>query len=237
MINLSSIEDAVQGEPGKVYSTAPRIAVDEDGKTRYVKGLNSRTAFAEVAGCRLAAAVGLLVPKADIGNFEGELYAAVEEVPYADRNIEHWLGSPRRIANPSSLFEVIAVDTWLANDDRNMGNLIASVSQGMATVYMIDFEKSRALMELPFTGVSAVDTKQFWPTGDLGKTLRARRPSECPAEILADIAKMSDQHIRDIIQPVAEDLNKPDWFPDSVEVLVRRGRQIGKLVKEVWGTK
>jgi len=118
-----------------------------------------------------------------------------------------------------------------------MGNLIASVSQGMAMVYMIDFEKSRALMELPFTGVSAVEPKQFWPTGDLGKTLRPRRPSECPAGIIADIGRMSDQHIRDIIQPVAEDLNKPDWFPDSVEVLVRRGRQIDKLVREVWGTK
>ncbi len=100
-------------------------------------------------------------------------------------------------------------------------------------VYMIDFEKSRALMELPFTGVSAVDTKQFWPTGDLGKTLRARRPPECPKGILSDIAKMSGRNITDIIRPVAEDLNRPDWFPDSVAVLVRRGRQIGKLVKEV----
>jgi len=236
LINLSSIEDAVQGEPGKVYSTAPRIAVDEDGKPDMAKASIAARHSPKSRAAVLQQWLVYLVPNADIGNFQGELYAAVEEVPYADRNIEPWLKS-QRILNPNTLFEVIAVDTWLANDDRNMGNLIASVSQGMAMVYMIDFEKSRALMELPFTGVSAVDTKQFWPTGDLGKTLRARRPSEFPAGIIADIGRMSDQHIRDIIQPVAEDLNKPDWFPDSVEVLVRRGRQIDKLVKEVWGTK
>jgi hypothetical protein len=50
------------------------------------------------------------------------------------------------------LFEVIAVDTWLVNDDRNMGNIVgSSVGDGRIEVFMIDFEKSRTLAQNPFT--------------------------------------------------------------------------------------
>jgi len=126
LIRLATIEAPVIGEPGKVFSTAPEVAIGEDGKTYYIKGRNNPTAFSEVAGCRLASAVGLRVPAASVCALNGELYGGVESVPKAQRNIRPWLRELRRINNPADLFSVIAVDTWLANDDRNMGNLVGS---------------------------------------------------------------------------------------------------------------
>jgi len=100
---------------------SPELAMGEDGKTYFIKGRNGPTAFAEVAGCRLAAAAGLTVPAAQIGIYGDDRYAAVEAVPGAQRTIQPWLNQEQRIRNRSHLYEVIAVDTWLVNDDRNIG--------------------------------------------------------------------------------------------------------------------
>ncbi len=188
LITLATIEEPVLGEPGKVFSTSPEVAIGDDGKTYYIKGRNGSTAFAEVVGCRLAAMAGLKVPNAYVGNFNGDLYAAVESVPAANRNIRPWLQDQIRIKNQSHLFEVIAVDTWLVNDDRNMGNLVASsLGNGHIDVFMIDFEKSRTLAESPFLGSGEVPPRRLWPTAQLGGILRQNRPSRCPEAVMTRI--------------------------------------------------
>ena len=47
LIHLVTIEAPVEGELGKVYSTAPEVAIGSGGKTYYIKGRNSPTAFAK----------------------------------------------------------------------------------------------------------------------------------------------------------------------------------------------
>src|SRR4051812_38726306 len=74
LIRLATIEAPVVGEFGKVFSTAPEVAIGEDGKTYYIKGRNGPVAFSEVAGCRLASIAGLKVPHAEIGVFNRDLY-------------------------------------------------------------------------------------------------------------------------------------------------------------------
>jgi hypothetical protein len=176
LIRLETIEGPVIGEPGKVFSTGPEVAIGEDGKTYYIKGCNSPIVFAEVVGCRLAAMFGLKVPKADVGLFGVDLCAAIESVPAVDRNIRPWLRDPVRIDNWEHLFEVIAVDTWLVNDDRNMGNVVgSSVRNGRIEVFMIDFEKSWTLAENPFISSGAMDPRRLWPTEELGTILRQHR--------------------------------------------------------------
>jgi hypothetical protein len=237
LINLATIEAAVIGELGKVFSTAPEVAIGEDGKTYYIKGRNSRTAFSEVVGCRLAAMAGLKVPHADVGMFNGNLYAAVESVPAANRNIRPWLQDQSRIENHPHLFEVIAVDTWLVNDDRNMGNLVgSSLGNGRIDVFMIDFEKSRTLAESPFIGSGAVDPRRLWPTAQLGDILRRTRPSHCPVAVIERIRAISVEQLTAAVLPVASELPFVSWHESSIELLARRAQKIDTLVEAVWAT-
>ena len=87
MLLLTTLDDPVIGEAGKVFSTSPRLATGPDGKTYYVKGCNDPIAFSEVLGCSLGAIAGLKVPTATIGKIGDEIYAAVEEVPQPERNV------------------------------------------------------------------------------------------------------------------------------------------------------
>ena len=225
------------GEPGKVFSTGPEVAIGEDGRTYYIKGQNEATAFSEVAGCRLAAATGLCVPAASICSLGDDLYAAVESVPGAQRNIRPWLRDLKRINNSSDLFSVIAVDTWLANDDRNMGNVVgSSLGDGRIDIFMIDFEKSRTLGPNPFIGSGSVDPKRLWPRDELGDILRLIRPATTPRTVLNRIKDFSRHEISEIVLPLAAELPFLDWQDSSVEVLFRRAQIIDSLVEAVWET-
>jgi hypothetical protein len=235
LIRLATIEAAVIGEPGKVFSTGPEVAIGEDGKTCYIKGRNGPTAFSEVAGCKLAAAMGLRVPAASICSLGDDLYAGVESVPKAQRNIRPWLRDLQRINNSADLFSVIAVDTWLANDDRNMGNLVgSSLGDGRIDVFMIDFEKSRTLAENPFMGSGNVEPRRLWPRDELGGILRRIRPATTPAAVLDRIRGVSQRQISELILPVAAELPFIGWQDSSVEVLFRRAQNIDRLVEAVW---
>jgi len=235
LIQLATIDARVQGEPGKVFSTGPQVAMGVDGKTYFIKGANSATAFAEVAGCRLASMAGLMAPPAHIGQFGDELYASVESVPGAQRTIEPWLNNRQRIRNRSHLYDVVAVDTWLVNDDRNMGNLVGgNPSTGNIDVFMIDFEKSRTLHPNPFMGSVEVAFNRMWPTADLGRLLRHGRPDRCPAEIVAKIRGFSYQQLDELLQEIANDIPLVTWNTASAEVLHRRAQELDRLVSAVW---
>ena len=235
MIRLATIEAPVIGEAGKVFSTSPEVAIGEDGKTYYIKGRNNATAFSEVVGCRLAKAVGLLVPVASVCSFNGELYGGVESVPRAQRNIRPWLQQPKRINNIIDLFSVIAVDTWLANDDRNMGNVVgSSLGNGRIELFMIDFEKSRTLAHNPFISAGSLDPKKLWPRDELGQFLRRIQPKRCPEPILERIRRMEQHQISEVVMPIAAELPFIDWHGASIEVLSRRATNIVRLVEDVW---
>lgn len=232
---MASVEDPVIGEPGKVYSTAPRIASAIDGRTFFIKNKSTEVIFKEVAGCRLAAACGLRVPDSYLCQFQSEIYAGVVAVPRAQRSILPWLKSMDRINNRDDLYNVIAVDTWLANNDRNMGNLVGCASKGGSRidVYMIDFEASLALGPNPFTS-TAIEPKMLWPTAELGAILKIGRPKECPQGILDRIHRMEEKIIRSAVQPTAETLGGVTWGEDSIEVLLRRAAKIHAHVHDVW---
>jgi hypothetical protein len=181
--------------------------------------------------------MGLQVPAASIGSLGEDLYAAVESVPRAQRNIFPWLRDLQRINNSADLFSVIAVDTWLANDDRNMGNLVgSSLGDGRIDVFMIDFERSRTLAENPFMGSGNVDPRRLWPRDELGDILRRIRPATPPASVLDRIRGFSQQQISELILPVAAELPFIGWPDSSIEVLFRRAQNIDRLVEAVWET-
>jgi hypothetical protein len=168
-------------------------------------------------------------------SFNGDLYAGTETVPAPLRNIRHWFRDLHRINNNGGLFTVVAVDTWLANNDRNMGNLVgSSLGDGRIDIFMIDFEKSRTLRENPFTGSTAIEPKSLWPTGELGEILREIRPQQCPAPGLRRIHELAAQEIATAVIAVAAELPFIHWHESSVELLLKRAQNIHNLVEAVW---
>ncbi len=69
---LLTIDDPVIAPKGLVYSTAPRRAEGDNGRSYFIKGDNNETVFAEIAGCILADAVGLPVPAIALCQFDGD---------------------------------------------------------------------------------------------------------------------------------------------------------------------
>jgi hypothetical protein len=60
-IELLTFDDKVQSGSGLVYSTNPNTGTDHDGEKYFIKGPEPEVAFAELAGCVVANAVGLTV--------------------------------------------------------------------------------------------------------------------------------------------------------------------------------
>jgi len=200
-----------------------------------VKGWDSDVAFSEVVGCSLATEVGLRVPAATVCTFNGQLCAGVEEVEHPIRGVAPWLANANGIVNRNDLYAVIAVDTWLANDDRNMGNLVGSpADDGRILLSMIDFEKSKTLGRNPTIASAQVEPRRFWPTGELGTLLKQTMPLVPPVDAIQRIQAMTRQRIEGIIRPVAAELPFVDWRDNSIDVLARRAERIRALLEEVW---
>jgi hypothetical protein len=235
LIELLTLDNEVPGPVGIVYSTAPRTAIGVDGRTYYVKGCNDTLAFAEVCGCRLAAIVGLPVPNAQIASFAGDFYAAVTEVESKVQNVAPWLNSPAGITNLEDLFGTIVVDAWLANDDRNMGNLVGTpAGNRQIRLTMIDFEKSKTLAMNPTIESARLDPRRIWPTSELGARLRQIRPQHPPRRYLDSIRSVTADAVREIVLSTARDVPLVTWGDASVDVLLGRAQRIQPLMEEIW---
>jgi hypothetical protein len=191
--------------------------------------------MSEVVGCLLATEVGLRVPAAAVCNFNGQLCAGVLEVEHFIRTVAPWLLTANRIVNRSDLYAVIAVDTWLANDDRNMGNLVGSpADEGCILLSMIDFERSKTLRRNPTIECAGVEPRKLWPTSELGSLLRQTKPAAPPADSIERIRAVTRRRTETIIRPVADELPFVDWSGNSIDVLASRAERIRALLEEVW---
>jgi hypothetical protein len=133
------------------------------------------------------------------------------------------------------LYAVIAVDTWLANDDRKMGNLVGSpADDGRILLSMIDFEKSKTLRRNPTIESAGVEPRALWPTSELGDLLKQTKPPTLPVDVIRRIQAVTRERIEAIIRPVAEDLPFVDWSDSSIDLLTNRAERIRALLGEVW---
>jgi hypothetical protein len=234
-INLLTRDVPVRSPVGIVYSTEPVAAEGENRVSYITKGPDIEVVFAELVGCTLARDVGLVVPDVAAAIWDGETYAAVARVE-ADRDIDHWLGRPQRVSNFADLFSAIAVDTWLANADRNMGNILGRQKEDKHIEFiLIDFEKSTALRPQPTVRSTLVEPRELWPTAQLGQALRAQRPPHPPRETLDRIHSLPAERYSEIIQGfVAEIHSGVSWGDDCVHALRTRADRIHLLAEEVW---
>jgi hypothetical protein len=234
---LLTIDELVRAPYEVVYSTTPRRAEGSNHVPYFIKDSNLEIVFAEIAGCLLAKEVGLLVPDVAACEFVGELYAGSEKVEDAVRDIEPWLARPQRVTNFDDLFRAIIVDLWLANKDRNIGNVLGDpqAGRGRIDLIFIDFEKSAALRQYPTVRTPLLELRQLWPSGILGDALRRDKPLIPPADIIERIRSLAPQRYVEITDEVEAAINvQIEWKDGSVGVLSQRAAQIQQLSEALW---
>jgi len=232
---LLTLDVPITAPEGIVYSTSPRRAEGEDGHSYFIKGPDTEITFAELAGCSFAQEVGLVVPSVAVCSFADRKYSGSRKVSDSLRDVAAWLKRPAKIKNRNDLFSVIVVDAWLANVDRNLGNVLGrSTRDSEIEVIMIDFEKSKTLRPNPIIESSMVRPRSLWPTGELGQALKGAKTLHPPQPIMDRIRQVTRQRCTDIVNEVLAKLGPVAWADNSIEAVSRRTTRINEIVEEVW---
>jgi len=235
---LLTIDSRVVSPEGVVYSTDPRRAEGEDGVSYFIKGPDAEIVFAEIAGCMMAREVGVLVPDVAACEFAGETFAGSAKVDNAVRDIGPWLNRPQRVTNFDDLFSTAVVDIWLANKDRNIGNVLGKQQKGLGKIgfIFIDFEKSKTLRPQPLVSSTIMGPHELWPSGDLGRELSRRKLLHPPTSMIERIGSLTTERCAEIIHEVTGVLgDSVPWEDDSINALSHRARRIQQLAEELWG--
>jgi len=218
-----------------IYSTNPWVGMAVNGVEYFSKGPDLPIVFAELAGCLLAQAVGLPVPDVAAVVDGDETFAGSASVNGAFRTIEPWLKHRKRIVNFEDLFGSIVVDVWLANTDRNIGNVISRPEGSHVHLVFIDFEKSVTLRPQPRISSNMVSPRSLWPSGILGSELLRVKPLVPPLYMLERIHQITNERCAEIIHEAAIAIGVPiEWEDDSISAVCSRSDQIYQLSEEVW---
>jgi hypothetical protein len=237
IIELLTIDEQVRAPADIIYSTTPRLAEGTDGKTYYIKGPDPEIVFAEIAGCALAQEVGLPVASIAACRFEDSVYAGSLEVEKVTRDVCPWLNRPEKVSNFADLYSICVVDTWLANKDRNVGNVLGKAVRGSTIEFVfIDFEKARALRPTPTILSTMLPVRELWPSGDLGTAMQKSKPITGPQRTIDAIRSLQNARCEAIIDSVVEAVGADiGWAGDSLHAVTSRAGRIGQLVAELWG--
>ena len=222
---------------GIVYSTAPESALANDGRRFVIKGAGDPSiVVAEMVGYKFAQILGIPVPDFAVGklaNGEGPVFAC-ELLEDVFRDVSMWLRKGE-ITNRDAVLRMLALDVLIANNDRNMNNLLGrSVpgQPGKIEVVAIDFEKARVVRsETPLTEIPTMKPKSFWPTGDLGRICREKLTLDM--RVLKDFTKISEACINRVVDSCVGAAGAGFTRRDSVcLVLNKRLAKLESLVKE-----
>ena len=222
-----------------VYSTAPVSALDEFGNHYFVKGEDDhRIVLAEAISHVFAGLLEIPVPSYAVGRFGGNGPAvfASSVVDNATRDVSLWI-QRGKVSNPDMLTRLVALDVWVANNDRNMGNLLGRPSNtdaNMIELVAIDFEKAAVVRKTaPLIEIAAMPAKGFWPRGDLGT--RCKSFLKWSNADLERISAVSDENIAQVVASCVAAVRCDSAQNDSIShVLKKRRDGISVLVKEVW---
>jgi hypothetical protein len=227
----------VEAPEGIIYSTSPVTAEGVDQISYFTKGPELEIVFAEIAGCALAKEVGLPVGDVAACVVDEDVWAGSVGVRDAIRYIGPWLSRPQKIINFNDLFDSIVVDVWLANKDRNIGNVVGKPRVGSSSIELvfIDFEKSATLRPNPTVLSTMLEPRLLWPSGELGEALRVGRPLHPPVAIVRQINQVTEERCAQIIAEVVTAIGSPvEWQENSVHALIQRASRIQQLAEEVW---
>lgn len=164
-IDVLSLRPALAPE-GIVYSTSPEIGVATTGGRYYIKGPDSTLVAAETLGYTLAELVGLPVPRWALMKTKAGICFASRSCS-VNSGVTLLLQEPE-VSNPEFWSQCVAFDMWIANPDRNSGNVVAeTVGRGRIKLHAIDFEKARVLRGQSRFTLETLTLSHFLPTGEL----------------------------------------------------------------------
>jgi hypothetical protein len=174
------------------------------------------------------------VPDVAACEFDQGTYAGSTKVDDAVRDVEPWLNRRKQIRNFDDLFGVLVVDVWLANKDRNIGNVLGRPLHGGKIEFVfMDFEKSVALHPSPIVSSTMLKPRELWPSGALGRELRAQRPLFPPVDMIEKIQSLATERCAEIIHESVVAMDIPvSWEDDSVNALSKRAGKIQELAEE-----
>lgn len=203
-----------------------------------LKGPDHQVVFSETIAYELAATVGLRVPAYGLCHvpWGDGIYFASEKLGH--RHSLELLWPTEKIANRELLSQVIVFDIWIANIDRNIGNLVydsfVDGSETRLIIYAIDFEKSEVLRgdKDRFT-IEALPLENMWPRETLGKLCNGL---PVPYEFCTRIESITEDEVATAFGVWEDDLGLPriEWSERARSHLMSRARRIRNLVHEVW---
>jgi hypothetical protein len=221
---------------GLIYSTGPRELTATDGNAYIIKGPEPSLVFAEYAAYELAAIVGVPVPEHALCMLPGDggdVYFASRKKRLRLDPTGSWAHGV--VANREMLSTTAAFDVWIANTDRNLGNIVGEPlgSDGQVQWFAIDFERAESLRgRLDLFAVMGIDPRRMHPHEQLGVFCRSGPIPLATCERIADSASS----VIEIIGEWEADLLLPriDWAERSATVLRQRAHRIHSLVQEAW---
>jgi hypothetical protein len=158
--------------------------------------------------------------------------AVIENVT---RDVTPWIKT-RKVRNFDMLAKLIVLDTWLANNDRNIGNLLGrdAGSDGEIEFVAIDFEKAAVVRKsAPLIEIPMMPPKSFWPRGLLGEM--CRNVIKLNVQTLDIFKKISDEKIAQVVVTSSAAVRCGEERNDSIiNVLKKRRDNLSKLVNDVW---
>jgi len=243
---IPEVELAVKGGPMEkplniVYSTDPQVAMTENGSKYCVKGAeDAGIVLAEILGHVLAGILQIPVPDFAVGRFEegGPPVFASALLENAVRDVESWV-KVNRVTDITMLSRLIALDVWLANNDRNIGNLLGRVGSsskdGSIELVAIDFEKAAIVRKIaPTIEIPGMPPKSFWPRGVLGTYCKTR--AKITDAALSKFAGLSDGLIQSAVSNTfaAVRVNNAEKIDTVTTILKKRRDHIESLVRSEW---
>ncbi len=178
-----------------IYSTSPRVGTGEDGVTYYLKGPDGAVITAEALAYQLASLVGLTVPDSAMVEVPGEGVCFGSRAIRVRSGLEEILSGGLAV-NPELLAECIVFDTWIGNDDRNMGNIVGEPERvaGIvrARLHAIDFEKAKVLRGIGVIEMGMIAPRAYWPNEQLG---RLARGTGIPAAFCERVAAVKEAQV------------------------------------------
>lgn len=225
----------VRAPDGTVYASRPRLTTATDGREYYLKGPDVRVVVAEALGYQLAEAVGVEVPEWALCRDPANDQVLFASAGIRTRSgIDLLLRSPHTV-NPDLLARCMALDCWIANDDRNIGSFVAeplNIRGGLGQrLYAIDFERAQILRGTDRFTVAARETHEFTPRGVLADHTAGLG---FPGVTCARIAATTADQVRTMFDRVEAGVGPVAWADGASHFLGQRAGRIETLLREVW---
>lgn len=225
-----------------IYSTSPRLAFDANGNQFCVKGDDDlQIVLAELIGHMMAGLCGVLVPHYAVGRFvaNGPLCFCSQIVGDAIRDVQFHL-EKSKVTDFAALSKIILLDIWLANNDRNIGNLLGrsrpDIGSSVVDLVAIDYEKSLVVRSVaPLVEIThKLPIGALWPRGVLG-VLCKQRAVLLPT-LVDELKSISETQITTVVVKslVALGAHTTDRAETIVGALLARQSKLGQLAKAEW---